>query len=328
MPKVSVILPFKNAEPFLEGSIQSLIDQDFKDWELILVDNGSTDNGREVALNFETKDPRISYIEFPHGGVASAFNFGFKKSKGDVIARMDADDIAFQSRLSEQLKVLGNDGDKLVYSPVKPLGRPRIGWLRYLVWQNSQRSSEEILLNRFVEMPVCNPTLMVRKETLIKIGSYDEAQYPEDYEFFLRAAEKGVKIQKTADPQLFWRDHDQRLTRRHEGYSRENFFRVKASFLFRLSKKVNPRHPEIATWGTGKLGKRYIDILEEKGFRQKAFFDLKEGSFKRGKIQSYKAISNDFFLISLVSNRGAGGKIQKFLEEKGFDAFRDFAIAG
>lgn len=329
MPEVSIILPYKNSENFLEESIESIRAQSFKDWELILVNNGSGDSSAAIAHKQKGIDPRIISTEFKHGAVAAAFNDAFHRCSSPYVARMDSDDIAFPTRIQEQLDMLkAMESPGACYASVKPLGNTSFGWLRYLVWQNSMKTPKQIEENRFVEMPVCNPTLMAARSAFLKAGLFREDVYPEDYEFFLRMLSKGIPIEKSSRPQLCWRDHGQRLTRTHEGYSRENFFKVKADYLYEFSKVNNPDHPEINIWGTGKLGRRYMEILETRGFLFKEFFDLNPGEFARGKIKGYTSIRKGPLLISLVSNRGAGQKIRDYLINREFIPQQDFVIAG
>jgi glycosyltransferase involved in cell wall biosynthesis len=328
-PRISVILPFKNSREFFEEAVQSIENQTLEDWELILVDNGSKDGSKSMAKNFEKRDSRIKLIQFPFKGVAGAFNYGFKESRAPIIARMDSDDIAQPERLEKQLNsLMSHNMAGLHYSRVKSIGRSSIGWLRYLVWQNSHLQQIQIYQDRFVEMPVCNATLMATRESFLKIGLYKEGTYPEDYDFFLRACSLKVPIQKISQPLLLWRDHPNRLTRTHKGYSREKFFEVKAKYLFRYSSLKNRKHPVISIWGTGKNARKYLELLEKEGFRFARFFDLRSGEFKRRKIEPYEKIQKGEFLVSLVGNRGAGWKIENYLSQRGMEKGVDFILAG
>ena len=106
MTKISVIIGVYNAEKYLAETIESVINQTFKDWELILVDDGSTDNSQKIAKEFEEKDQRIKILEKENGGRASAINFGLKKAQGEYIAFLDADDLMPKERLEIEFKEL------------------------------------------------------------------------------------------------------------------------------------------------------------------------------------------------------------------------------
>ncbi|MCS7351792.1 MAG: glycosyltransferase family A protein, partial [Anaerolineae bacterium] len=101
--KVSVIIPCYNQGMFLAEAIQSIIDQDYSDKEIIVVDDGSTDNTRDVVLRFKDK---IMYIRQDNKGVARARNIGIQASSGDYIAFLDADDVALPGRLKLEAEIL------------------------------------------------------------------------------------------------------------------------------------------------------------------------------------------------------------------------------
>src|SRR6056297_406605 len=110
-PEISVILPFQNAETTLSEAVQSIVNQTFPDFELLLVDNNSSDNSRNIACKWAKKDQRISLLEEKRPGVAHAMNCGLKNAGGRFVARMDADDISHPERLEKQLLFLKKNPD-------------------------------------------------------------------------------------------------------------------------------------------------------------------------------------------------------------------------
>src|SRR3954447_7753370 len=102
-PTVSVLMPCYNAERFLPEAIQSILDQTFRDFEFVIVDDGSTDNTRNVLRMFAEGDDRIRVIDNDHGGISGALNRGIQECRGEWIARMDGDDIALPDRLEKQI---------------------------------------------------------------------------------------------------------------------------------------------------------------------------------------------------------------------------------
>ncbi|NQU88541.1 MAG: glycosyltransferase family 2 protein, partial [Mariniphaga sp.] len=139
-PNVSVILPFFNAEKTLNNAIQSILNQTFQSFELILVDNNSTDNSRKVAESLMETDSRVSLIYEPKQGVAFAMNKGLTISTGKYIARMDADDISMPERIKKQVDYLEQNPDTdLVGSEVKymPHHKNTKGFRHFINWVNS-----------------------------------------------------------------------------------------------------------------------------------------------------------------------------------------------
>jgi glycosyltransferase involved in cell wall biosynthesis len=103
-PEVSVILPVYNSEIFLKSSIDSILNQSFKNFELIIINDGSTDSSEKIILNYLKKDKRIIYIKnFKNYGISRSLNIAIKKSKGEFICRMDSDDISHYKRIEIQI---------------------------------------------------------------------------------------------------------------------------------------------------------------------------------------------------------------------------------
>ncbi len=188
-PEISVILPFFNAETTLKAAAESMLNQSFEDFELLLVDNNSTDKSAEIAEKLALFDSRIHILNELKQGVANAMNCGLKNAKGKFLARMDADDIAHQNRLEKQVHFLRENTEiGFVGSEVKyvPHNKNTAGFQRFVDWANSFHSPEEIELNRFVEIPVVNPTILFRREIFEKHGACLDGDFPEDYEMQLR----------------------------------------------------------------------------------------------------------------------------------------------
>lgn len=229
--KLSVILPFRNAEATLGSAIQSILDQTFTDFELILIDNSSIDASSRIAESF-LSDNRVSLIPEPNIGVVHTANTGLRASMGEYVARMDADDWSHPFRFELQINHLEEHPETdLVSGLVESIQKPTEGFQNYLDWVNSVTSSEEIRLNQFVEFPMVNPTIMFRRKVLDKVGYFKEGEFPEDYEYFLRMQSLGIKMTKVPAPILKWNDLPSRLTRTDDRYSEEAFNGIKSQYL-------------------------------------------------------------------------------------------------
>lgn len=315
-PFVSVILPFYNA-PFLKESIESILNQTYTNFELILIDNGSSDESTEIAKSY-TKVLNVRILNEPKRGVVFAANCGLKHAKGELIARMDADDISDSCRLENQVRLFEkNPMLGMVSGKVKYLGpEQNEGFIEYVNWLNSIQTPEEIHLNQFVEFPIANPSMMIRKKLFDEYGYYKEGDFPEDYEFFLRLQAGNVQMAKADQPVIAWRDTETRLTRSDNRYSQDSFFRIKAKYLAKWLRANNPNHPEVYIWGAGRLSRRRSDYLLKEGIEVRKYIDLKESS----QVLHYESLpeSSKAFIVSYVGNRGARSEIRTFLNEKGF----------
>ena len=324
-PLVSVVLPFYNA-PFLKEAVDSIINQSFHDFELILIDNGSTDNSMEVAKTF-LEHSKVSLVQEPRRGVAYAANKGIELARGAYIARMDSDDLSYVNRLKLQVERLNQDQSVSVVSGLVDYLGPNEneGFIHYVNWLNTIKSVEDINLNQFVEFPLANPTLMIRKDIFRKFGMYEDGDFPEDYEFFLRMQANGIRMEKIDKSVLIWRDTAGRLTRTNDRYSQDALFRIKAKYLVKWLAINNPFYPEVYIWGAGRLSRRRSNYLLQEDVKVIKYIDFKETD----QILHYESIpdAKKAFIVSYVANRGAREEIRLFLNQKGYKEGYNFILA-
>ena len=330
-PKISVILPFFNAEKTLERSIQSILSQSFTDFECILINNNSTDNSKNIAIKFVDSDNRFKLIHEKKQGVMFASNVGWEASKGEYIARMDADDWSHPERLKMQYEFLEiNPEYGVVASLAKHVGHSEftVGMERFVEWSNSITSYKEILNNRFIELPIVNPTTMWRREVAQKYGMYLSGNFPEDYEMWLRWLDKGVKISKINKILLNWHDSDERLTRTDVIYSDNSFYKTKTKYLARWLEKHNPFHPKVAVWGASKISRRRAKLLESYGIEICCYIDTKRGRQLDHEVHYYQDIPSpeEIFVLTYIKQVEAREEIREFLPQRGFIEGKNFLL--
>jgi len=221
MPKISVLMPVYNGEKFLGDAITSILGQTEKDFELIIVDDGSTD-GSENIIKFYN-DPRIKYFKRPHEGLVSTLNFGIDKATAKYVARMDADDVACPARLEKQYKymlehelivcggwadLIDEDGDKM-------------GELKFPPVEASAIRNYAILHNPFI-----HPTVMFNKETIVKAGLYRNFKHVEDYELWTRLIFKN-RVGNIPEKLINYRLHSLQITIRKNRLMRASSYLVR-----------------------------------------------------------------------------------------------------
>lgn len=326
---VSVLIPVYNAASWLEDCITSVLDQSFQNWECVLVDDGSTDHSREIIKKFT--DPRIVLLSRPHQGIVSVLEYGLSHCRYPFIARMDADDRMPPDRLKLQLEYLqAHPETGLVSGRVELFSElpDARGYALYVDWINRQNSYADILLRRFVESPFAHPSVMFRAELRKLYGGYREGDFPEDYALWLHWLEAGVKMEKLPDTVLYWRDHGNRLSRTHSQYSPDAFRALKAEYLARHIKSMSPSR-QIWVWGRGKMARRFIRFLEAHGIHIAGIVEV-DPAKTGGNIIHYKTLGKPSgrFLLSLVSNQGAGAEVSRYLNESGWTEGVDYILAG
>ncbi len=185
-PKISVIMPVYNASEFVMKAVESILSQDFEDFELIIIDDGSTDKTSDLLSTI--KDARVKIIKQEHTGLTSALNVAIKESRGKYIARMDADDISEKMRLTKQYEFLNkynNYGLVGTSFIVIDENDKEIG--RFPIFNEDSKLRKMLLIdNQF-----CHGSLMFRKEVVEVVGLYDtDFQYAQDYEYIWRISKK------------------------------------------------------------------------------------------------------------------------------------------
>jgi glycosyltransferase involved in cell wall biosynthesis len=277
-PRISVVLPVRDAAGTVARAIASIRAQTFANWELIAVDDGSTDGTREILRTLARTEPRLRVIAQPHAGVAAAANAAMAAARGEFIARLDADDEARPERLAAQIDFLAAPANRavgVVGSLVEFGGdrAARLGYALHVDWLNTLVTPEAIALNRFVESPLANPSAMFRRELVARHGGYRAGDFPEDYELWLRWLDAGVRMAKVPRVLLRWNDPPTRLTRTDARYDAEAFFRAKAPWLAREVARIAGGRA-VWVWGAGRPTRQRAAHLETHGVRLAGYIDI------------------------------------------------------
>ena len=286
MPRVSVLLPCYNAAETLDEALKTLAAQTLPDFEVVAVDDGSTDDTGAILKKWVARDSRFRTFSISHAGVIAASNAGMAACRAPYIARMDADDRSHPERLEKQVYYLDTHPEiALVSSLVKAFPPEGVGegFRIYVEWLNSLVSDAEIRREIFVESPLPNPSVTIRSEWIQRMGGYRENGWPEDYDLYLRMFIAGAHFAKIPQVLHEWREHPNRLTHTDSRYSLENFLRAKAHYLMRGPLKGRDA---LIVWGSGMMGRRLAKQLQRQDAPLVAFVDIdpkKIGRTRRGK---------------------------------------------
>jgi glycosyltransferase involved in cell wall biosynthesis len=333
-PAISVLMPCYNASATLDEALESLASQTWVDFEIVAVDDGSTDDTAEKLGTWAQRDKRIRVIHQPHSGIITALNYGLQHCRAETIARMDADDRSLPMRLEKQKNLLDEHPEIGVASclvagfPQEQVGE---GQRIYIDWLNALVSNAEIRREMFIESPLAHPSVMLRREWLEKAGGYQEHGWAEDYDLWLRLYLLGAAFAKVPEVLVEWRESPKRLTRQDERYSPENFLKAKAHYL--VLGPLQGRETLII-WGAGMIGRRLGRLLQSHGAPLAAYIDIdprKIGRTRRslpilppeelpGVWQQYKKP----ILLAAVGLRGARQLIRQRLVDFGLVEGDDF----
>jgi len=331
-PPLSVLLPVRNGEGVVRRALESLSRQTFSDFEVVVVDDGSTDGTGEILQSLAREDNRIRVFPREAMGIVPALEFARAQAGGRYLARMDADDGAFSERLQSQMDLMASDrrivlcGTGVVYFPRE---RVREGALRYESWINGLSTHDALVRDLFVECPIPHPTFLLRSEVMELVGGYREMGWPEDYDLVLRLWEGGGRFGKVPEVLLRWREGEERLSRTHSAYSEDAFRRCKVHFLLRTHLR---KGRGVVVWGAGPVGKTFARELVAQGGTLLAFVDLDPRKVGQ-EIQGVRVILPDealllpgAFSVAAVGKAGGREEIREALRKAGRVELEDFVV--
>jgi glycosyltransferase involved in cell wall biosynthesis len=334
---VSIVIPTYNSITTLPLAIDSCLGQTFPHIEIVVVDDGSTDETLLWLNELKLIHHNIHVIAIEHSGVAAAFNRGLAEATGDYIARMDADDLMYPEKIAKQVKFLDEHPEVGVVSCLVEHGGNREtqeGYARHVDWINSLVTDEQIKLNRFIDSPVCNPTVMFRRELIDKHGAAREGYFPEDYEMWLRWMDTGEHFEKIPEVLFTWNDLPTRLTRNDSRYSSGAFERAKTPYLIRFIRENNKENRPLYLCGSGRITRKKSELLLRSNLKIEGFLEI--DSSKTGRLYNDIPVvhfidrpdNNRAYIINYVSVRGEREKLRDVFLSENRKEGQDFVMAG
>ncbi|HSU65600.1 MAG TPA: glycosyltransferase [Tepidisphaeraceae bacterium] len=206
VPAVSAVLGVYDGERYIAESVESILNQTFRDFEFIAVDDGSTDRTVEILRKYEAKDPRMKVLQIPHGGIVDAANAGLAAARAPLIARADADDVCLPERFEKQVRYMADHPEVVCLGArmllIEPYGAQ---WGESHHKLTHDEIDAELLRGSGWAMP--QPVAMIRREPVMKLGGYrSEYLWVEDLDLFLRLAEVG-RLANLPDYLVKYRNH-------------------------------------------------------------------------------------------------------------------------
>lgn len=261
---VSIIMPVKNTSRYLEECLNSILYQTCINWELLAVDDNSTDDSFNVLEKYAATDNRIKVLKNNGNGIIPALQLGYSKSSGQFITRMDSDDIMVAEKLSEMTMQLVENGiGNIALGLVSYFSKDGIGegFSKYEQWLNGLISKGESFNEIYKECAIPSPCWMMYREDFEKCGGFSHNVYPEDYDLAFRFYENKLKCLPASKVLHQWRDYPTRTSRTHEHYADSSFIEIKLHHFLKLDYEVNK---PLVVWGAGKKGKLTAELLLRK----------------------------------------------------------------
>lgn len=261
LPTISILMPVYNAGDFLSECLVSIVAQTFTNWELIAVDDFSTDQSLAILKEWEAKDPRILVLENSQKGIIPALQLAFKRSKGDYISRMDADDKMPVNKLELLMGVMPLDKKTIVTGMVRYFSDSSVseGYLRYETWLNSLIAAKNHWQNIYRECVIASPNWLVHRSCFEACFGFEQLNYPEDYDMVFKWFEHGFSVIGLPEVTHLWREHPNRTSRTVEAYQQKAFFQLKTRYFI----QNHWANKKIQLIGGSEKGKLVATILLE-----------------------------------------------------------------
>ena len=258
-PRITVILPVRNGERYLAEAIASIRDQSFADWELLVIDDGSTDGSSDIAARAAAGDARIVVHRRPAEGIVGALNDGLARARGDLIARLDADDRADRGRFMAQVTFLDRHPQIGICGTACRLAGEGSG-----TWTMSERD-EQIRARLLFANPLLHPTVMFRRALIERCGPYDPAfEGAEDYDLWERFS-RVTKLANLTAPLVTLRLHQHQYSTLIGNTAVAASQRIHARQIEALG--IVPTALELEnhlgiTWAVASRAERFVDLVD------------------------------------------------------------------
>lgn len=327
---ISILMPLYNSQAHLSACLDSILAQTETDWELLVVDDYSTDDSPAILQRYAGQDSRIRALANTGAkGILPALRQALEHSQGQYISRMDTDDLmpAQKLRLLRELLQAHGPGwvatGKVRYFSDEDLGE---GYRRYEVWLNQLMDNGRHYEEIYRECVLPSPAWIARREDLEKCGAFQPDTYPEDYDLCFRFYQHGMSIAACPETVHFWRDHPQRSSRTSLVYSDHTFMALKLHYFLEVDRQ--PERP-LVLWGAGRKGKDAARRLQEAGI---PFHWVCDTPSKIGKeiyatrLQSFESIPllPNAQVLVLVASPAAQSEIRGLLASWGLQPGADY----
>jgi glycosyltransferase involved in cell wall biosynthesis len=263
--KISILIPVFNTAKYLPACLDSILNQTEIHWEVIAINDFSTDDSYQILLGYAEKENRIRVFNNVEKGIIAALRMAFAHSTGAYITRMDSDDIMNINKL-QILKniILNHPRGTIATGCVEYFSDTMVqnGYVRYQNWLNELMQNGQFWQQIYKECVLPSPCWMIRREDLLECDAFEPNIYPEDYDLCFRFYEKKFKIvAHTGFPIHYWRDSATRTSRNDPNYASNQYFNLKIDYFLKLNFDANR---PLVIWGGGDKGKQLIRLFKPK----------------------------------------------------------------
>jgi len=262
-PLVSIVMAVKDTAPYLPDCLDSILAQTYSNWELIAVNDHSSDTTPQILKAYSEKDSRIRYFDSDQPRLIPTLQVGYKQVRGTLLNRMDSDD----KMPHDKIETLVNEWMKYGKGHVIAGGTEHFvdegevgdGFLKYERWLNHVAKNNLHYQEIYRECVIPSHCWMVHKDDFDAVGAFDPVIYPEDYDLCFRMYRHGLKVIGIDKILHFWRDRSNRISRTWDEYKDNRYYDMKLRFFFELDRDSNR---PLIVWGAGRNGKDLVKQIQ------------------------------------------------------------------
>ena len=261
-PLVSIVMAVQNEALYLEKCLDSILAQTWKNWELIAVNDHSTDRTWEIMLDYANKDKRIKVYQGKRHRLIPILQEAYTRCTGTLINRMDADDYMPDYKLDVLVGEWAKHGKGTVIaggtSHFVEEGEVGEGFRRYDAWLNDVARRNAHYEEIYQECVIPSHCWIIHRIDLDRVGAFDPEVYPEDYDLCFRFYKEGLKIVGIDRILHHWRDHSVRISRTWDDYEDNRYFELKLKYFYEIDRDSDR---SLVLWGAGKNGKDLARLI-------------------------------------------------------------------
>lgn len=310
-PLVSIIMAVKDTAPYLRDCLDSVLAQTYQNWELIAVNDHSSDASPEILQDYAAKDSRIRYFNSGKAKLIPTLQVGYAETKGTLINRMDSDD----RMPNYKLQVLVEEWNKYGKGSVIAGGTKHFvdegsvgdGFIKYEKWLNEVARTSTHYQEIYRECVIPSHCWIIHKEDFDAAGAFDPIVYPEDYDLCFRFYQLDLTIIGIDKVLHHWRDRSDRISRTWDEYKDNRYFDLKLRYFYAIDRDQSR---PLVLWGAGKNGKDMAKLLQA---YDDTFHWVSDNEKKTGKeingvqleyYENIKTIKNAQIIIVVASPTG------------------------
>jgi len=333
-PLVSIIMAVKDTEPYLPACLDSILAQTYQNWELIAVNDHSSDRTPEILADYASRDNRIHVFHSDRPKLIPTLKYAWRQVRGELINRMDSDDKMPPDKLEVLVREwLPYGKGHIIAGGTQHFvdeGEVGAGFQRYDRWLNEVARGNLHYTEIYRECVIPSHCWIIDREDFERVGAFEPEIYPEDYDLCFRFYKNQLKIVGIDKVLHFWRDRSDRISRTWEEYKDNRYYEMKLRYFYELDR--DPSRP-LVVWGAGRNGK---DLVKEILKRERTIHWLCDNERKVGKdiygiqmahFNSLPELDNPQILIAVASPEGQK-EIEAYLQEQGKKSVKDFWFFG